>query len=234
MYKRIYNKLFFIGLTVLLINLTGCSSGSLTPRYGDKYSKKRTTAYTNDSTNVFGQNDTMMVLDEFPDSLLDYFEYDDEEPYVSVRLSKDSIISFLNKTSNTTNITERDKIIFEVIKFLDTPYRYGGTSPNGIDCSAFTGAVFKNSLHIDLPRSSADQYTVGHKIGNQEDLKFGDLVFFKTRRRRSISHVGIYLGNRLFAHASSSQGVIVSSLDETYYKKRYVGAKRVSEKISAK
>lgn len=234
MNKSLHYRLIFFGITVLLINLTGCSSGSLTPRYGDKYSKKRATGYSNDSTGFLRQNDTMMVLEEFPDSLLDYFDDDDEEPYVSVRVSKDSIISFLNKTSNTTNITERDKIIFEVIKFLDTPYRYGGTSPNGIDCSAFTGAVFKNSLHIDLPRSSSDQYTVGQKIGNQEDLKFGDLVFFQTRRRRSISHVGIYIGNRLFAHASSSQGVIVSSLDETYYKKRYVGAKRVSEKISAK
>jgi len=192
------------------------------------------TSSTSDSTGFLRQNDTMMVLEEFPDSLLDFFDDEDDEPYVSVRVSKDSIISFLNKTSNTTNITERDKIIFEVIKFLDTPYRYGGTSPNGIDCSAFTGAVFKNSLQIDLPRSSSDQFTVGRRISDQDDLKFGDLVFFQTRRRRSISHVGIYLGNRFFAHASSSQGVIVSSLDETYYKKRYVGAKRVSDKISAK
>ncbi len=210
--------IIILGLSTLLINLTGCSSGSFTPRYGDK--KKNIKEIANKD-----KKDTLFVSQEISDSLLDID--DNEENYVGTNLSRDSILAFLNKQTASPEITERDRIIFEVIKYLDTPYRYGGTTEKGLDCSAFTGAVYKNSLQINLPRSSADQYGVGEKVRDQDDLQFGDLVFFKTRRRARVSHVGIYLGERLFAHASTSKGVIVSSLDETYYKKRYVGARRL-------
>lgn len=209
--------LIILGLSTLLINLTGCSSGSFIPRYGEKKKNIKEIANKN--------NDTLFVDEELPDSLLDIEDKDDT--YVGPQISRDSILAFLNKQTANPEITERDRIIFEVIKYLDTPYRYGGTTEKGMDCSAFTGLVYKNSLQINLPRSSADQYGVGDKVKSQDDLQFGDLVFFKTRRRASVSHVGIYIGERLFAHASTSKGVTVSSLDETYYKKRYVGARRL-------
>lgn len=216
-------KIFLIiGISALLINLTGCSSGSFTPRYGDK--KKHIKDLVKDSDK---NTDSLFALEELPDSLLDYYDNEDDEVYIGTNISRDSLMAFLNKETAGTDITERDRIIFEVIKYLDTPYRYGGTTENGLDCSAFTGSVYRNSLQINLPRSSADQFGVGEKLRSQDELKFGDLVFFKTRRRARVSHVGIYLGERLFAHASTSKGVIVSSLDETYYKKRYVGARRV-------
>jgi len=212
----------FIGICTLLIGLTGCSSGSFTPRYGEKKKHIKEVA-KEQNTN----SDTLFTLEELPDSLLDYYDNYDDEEYIGTKISRDSILAFLNKETSGVEITERDRIIFEVIKYLDTPYRYGGTTDKGLDCSAFTGAVYRNSLQINLPRSSADQYGVGEKLKSQDELKFGDLVFFKTRRRARVSHVGIYLGERLFAHASTSRGVIVSSLDETYYKKRYVGARRI-------
>lgn len=103
-------------------------------------------------------------------------------------------------------------------------YSYGGTTTRGFDCSGFTGYVFKK-LGIDLLRSSRDQATQGKKVA-KEDLRAGDLVFFNTSGS-GISHVGIYLGNNEFAHSSSSKGVTISGMDDKYYAKRYVTARRV-------
>ncbi len=117
-------------------------------------------------------------------------------------------------------------MLFEVIKFLETPYKYGGNTQKGMDCSAFTLQVFQNSLSVDIPRSAREQYSTGENISNDE-LKFGDLVFFNTTKRSFPGHVGIYLGENQFVHASRSLGVTVSSLEAAYYKKRYVGARRI-------
>ncbi len=232
--KKLSLKILFFGIAALLINLTGCSSSTLTPRYVQKTKDKLVTKQKNkDSLKINNFKDSLFASDEIPDSLYDEMGNDDE-PYVSIKINKDSVIAMLNRGSNTTNITERDKVLFEVIKYLDTPYSYGGNSRNGLDCSAFTGGVYRNSLQMNLPRSSADQFSVGERVSSKEDLKFGDLVFFKTRRRASVSHVGLYLGENLFAHASTSLGVTISSLEETYYKKRYVGARRIVENINVK
>ena len=115
----------------------------------------------------------------------------------------------------------------EIIKYLDTPYKYGGNSINGIDCSAFTKTIYGNVLSIDLLRSARDQYTQGIIINNRDELKFGDLVFFDTRRRVKPGHVGIYIGDNLFAHSSSKNGVIVSSLDQDYYSRKFMGGRRI-------
>ncbi|QMV42542.1 C40 family peptidase [Cohnella cholangitidis] len=104
-------------------------------------------------------------------------------------------------------------------------YDYGGTTKSGFDCSGFTGYVF-NELGIDLPRTSRDMFSweKATKIAT-EDLRPGDLVFFNTSGN-GVSHVGIYVGNNNFAHAAS-KGVTITSLDESYYAKRYLGARRV-------
>lgn len=117
----------------------------------------------------------------------------------------------------------------EIIKYMNTPYKYGGNSLNGIDCSAFTQSVYQSSWMITLNRSARDQYQQGTVIENREDLKFGDLIFFNTRRRVRPGHVGIYIGENLFAHASSTLGVTISSLEHNYYNKRYMGARRIEE-----
>ena len=116
--------------------------------------------------------------------------------------------------------TEREKILFEVIKYLETPYKYGGNTDKGIDCSAFTKQVYEKSVSVELPRTAREQFNTGEKV-SKDELKFGDLVFFNTRKTNNPGHVGIYLGDNQFVHASKTYGVTVSSLDANYYKKRY-------------
>jgi lipoprotein Spr len=107
-------------------------------------------------------------------------------------------------------------------------YRTGGNTKSGIDCSGFTVAVYASVYGIMLPRVSREQYRTSRKISTTE-LEEGDLVFFNTNGS-GVSHVGIYLGNNKFIHASVSKGVMVSGLFEPYYLKRYVGAGRIDNK----
>jgi cell wall-associated NlpC family hydrolase len=115
----------------------------------------------------------------------------------------------------------------KLIDFLETwygtPYRYGGTTQDGIDCSAFTCNMMSAVFGYSLPRSSKEQYAASKKIKTSE-MEFGDLVFFGTRGH--VSHVGVYLRKNKFAHASTSNGVMISDLDEAYFKSRWVGARR--------
>jgi cell wall-associated NlpC family hydrolase len=119
------------------------------------------------------------------------------------------------------------KMMDVILGYLGTPYVYGGSSRSGIDCSAFTGAVYDQSVNVQLPRSAAEQVKVGTPVAF-EDLKFGDLMFFNTTGANP-SHVGIYIGDDLFAHASEAFGVTISSIESSYYKKRYTEARRVVE-----
>jgi cell wall-associated NlpC family hydrolase len=135
----------------------------------------------------------------------------------------ETLTNIVSEYSNTT--IDRDAVMIKIIELMNTPYLWGGTSSNGIDCSAFCQRVMKYALNIDIPRTSIMQSTVGEEVA-REDLQFGDLVFFNTRGSR-ISHVGIYLGESVFAHSSSSGGVKTSSLNEDYYNGRYVTARRV-------
>jgi cell wall-associated NlpC family hydrolase len=114
-----------------------------------------------------------------------------------------------------------------VSKLIGIDYDYGGTTTSGFDCSGFTGYVFKK-LGISLPRTSRDMFNwdEGKKVA-KDDLRAGDLVFFNTNGS-GVSHVGIYVGNNKFAHAAS-RGVTITSLDEGYYAKRYLGARRVMD-----
>lgn len=111
-----------------------------------------------------------------------------------------------------------------ITKTLGTSYKMGGTSLAGFDCSGFTSYVFKN-LGLTLPRTSQAQYKTGTAV-SKTNLREGDLVFFNTSGR-GVSHVGIYVGNGKFSHSSSSRGVTITSLSDSYWSKRYVGAKRV-------
>ncbi|HEX9951122.1 MAG TPA: NlpC/P60 family protein [Rubricoccaceae bacterium] len=107
--------------------------------------------------------------------------------------------------------------------WIGTPYRWGGESRRGIDCSAFVRAFMRDNLGVDLPRATAGQQFEGVSV-RKDDLLPGDLVFF---RRRSVRHVGVYLGDGEFIHASSSRGVTVSNLSEGYYQDAYWMARRV-------
>lgn len=107
---------------------------------------------------------------------------------------------------------------------LGSSYVAGGTTTDGFDCSGFTMYVF-SKIGIKLPHQSASQYKMGTAVDKSELIE-GDLVFFNTSGK-GVSHVGIYVGDGKFAHASSSKGVVISKLSEKYYVERYVGAKRI-------
>ena len=123
----------------------------------------------------------------------------------------------------------KQKVIDVVMDWLGTRYQYGGMTRGGIDCSAFTRMIFESTSKVTLPRSAAQQSTVGKTVSKRSELQLGDLVFFNTRRRVAVGHVGIYLGDDLFAHSSSRYGVTISSLKSTYYGKRLIGARRLTE-----
>lgn len=120
-----------------------------------------------------------------------------------------------------------ESIVRVASRFRGVRYRWGGSSRSGFDCSGFTRYVFRQKTGIELPHSASAQFRKGTPVSRNE-LRPGDLVFFQTYRRGA-SHVGIYIGNGKFIHASSAGGrVQVDSLNDGYYRQRYVGARRLA------
>ncbi|MBR9787633.1 MAG: hydrolase [Vibrionaceae bacterium] len=117
----------------------------------------------------------------------------------------------------------------ELLKFYNewhgTPYRLGGTQKSGIDCSAFVQKAFVEAYQLALPRTTKQQSKQGIEL-RWNEAKQGDLVFFKTRR--TTYHVGIYLGNKQFMHASTSKGVIISRVDNPYWASKFWQIRRVT------
>jgi lipoprotein Spr len=135
------------------------------------------------------------------------------------------------KYSILLNVPVEDLTDGRLIAFIEdwygTRYRYGGNDKNGVDCSAFAQTFLSNLYGLMLPRTSSQQYQQSKRI-QRDDLKEGDLVFFKTMGRKSgISHVGVYLCNNKFVHASTSGGVMINDIDDAYYSSHYAGAGRV-------
>lgn len=121
--------------------------------------------------------------------------------------------------------SKADKIIATAKKYIGVPYKWGGSSPSGFDCSGFVQYVFK-AHGISLNRTCETQYKHGTYV-SKSSLKPGDLVFFQNTYKAGISHIGIYIGNGQFIHASSSKGVVISNLSSSYYVTHYYGARRV-------
>ena len=132
------------------------------------------------------------------------------------------------KTSSTVDFHDSDTVKSKILKQYDewrkTPYKMGGLSKRGIDCSGFTYVTFHTKLGCTLPRTTKLQVKTGKKVA-RNNLRVGDLVFFHTSL--FYDHVGIYLGDSRFLHASTSKGVIISNLNEQYWKKCYWTARRI-------
>lgn len=119
----------------------------------------------------------------------------------------------------------KERLILFAKKLLDIPYKFGGNNLLGLDCSAYVQKVY-GIAGINLPRSAREQFNIGEPI-HKDELSIGDLVFFRTYAPFP-SHVGIYLGNNLFIHASTqSKKVVIDSLESPYFTKRFIGAKRL-------
>lgn len=206
-------NLFKYSLLVFVLFGTACSSSSINKRYNGT----RVNNSEEESSHRFtSANDSKTYLSEF-----------DEEPIEDKPVDIKEFLDEKNSEINhSVKLTAREKIMMEIVKYLNTPYQYGGNDSNGIDCSAFTKNVFENSISFSLPRTASEQYKKGKNVANKNQLKFGDLLFFNTTQNSYPGHVGIFLGDNLFAHASFSKGVTVSSLKSTYFNSRYIGAKR--------
>lgn len=124
---------------------------------------------------------------------------------------------------------ENTKLLKAVDEWYGTRYRMGGTTKTGIDCSAFVQAVYLAAFSVAVPRTAFEQFKTANRISATE-LREGDLLFFNTTG--GVSHVGIYLRNNKFIHASSSRGVVVSDIFEPYYLRRFLGAGRIEKSQS--
>ncbi|MDQ0169780.1 MULTISPECIES: C40 family peptidase [Paenibacillus] len=127
-------------------------------------------------------------------------------------------------TSGATS-TEASTINTVVNNMAGIPYKWGGTTMAGFDCSGFMRYLF-DKYSIDLPRTSQQQAKAGTPV-SKANLRTGDLVFFNTMGK-GVSHAGVYIGDGQFAHASSSKGVSITKLSNPYFKDRYVTARRVT------
>lgn len=139
-----------------------------------------------------------------------------------------------NVFTTLSSFTDRAaNLAIEAMSLIGIHYRRGGTSPeNGLDCSGLVRYVFRENRVAELPRTSAEMSKLGEHV-EQKDLQPGDLVFFHTLKH-AFSHVGIYLGDNKFIHAPSAGGAVrIESMDLSYWKKRFNGARRITENSDA-
>lgn len=120
-------------------------------------------------------------------------------------------------------------VLFRALGLVGTPYRWGGNTPDsGFDCSGLIGYVYREAAQIQLPRSTREMIGLRVPSVQRQALNSGDLVFFATSGGRQVSHAGIYVGEGRFVHAPSSGGTVrLDSLDDSYWRKNYLGARRV-------
>lgn len=161
-----------------------------------------------------------------------------EDEQIDLNLAeKDKELIYDNKEVDFKNIKytladgDVNKLIASALDYIGASYKYGGNHPASIDCSAFVKRVF-SEVNIHLPRTSREQFELGVEVP-LDQLAEGDLLFFKRKKR--IGHVGIYIGDNMFIHAAGKgKGVIISPIDSPYFKKTFVGAKRLFIKESEK
>ncbi len=124
------------------------------------------------------------------------------------------------------NARKSYQLYLYIDNWMGTPYCFGGASKKCTDCSGFISNIYTNVYHLKIPRNSNDMMESSKKV-KQKKLKEGDLVFFDTNKSHKASHVGLYLGNKKFVHASTSKGVRIDDLSDKYYDQTYIKGGRM-------
>ena len=123
---------------------------------------------------------------------------------------------------------DEGRLLRVVQDYVGIPYKWGGTTRKGMDCSALARAVMREAFGVELPRTSGQMYRLGSAVSRRQSLRPGDLVFFRiSYSGPGVSHVGVYVGDGRFAHASSSRGGVIDRLDQPYFDSRFAGARRI-------
>jgi LysM repeat protein len=169
-----------------------------------------------ESNNITGKKLPKIIL------IPKIIEVDDSEEFVELS----------SKTLRPWRSNDEKYMLVKVAKgFMGAPYKYGGETVRGLDCSAFVKKIY-DIFDVQLPRSAREQFKIGHKI-TKDELAVGDLVFFKTKRYiKYPTHVGIYIGDDNFIHSSSNRsklGVKIDALSSNFYSKTFIGATRVKK-----
>ena len=141
-------------------------------------------------------------------------------------LAKDYFSQIMGVAISATSDLKLYQFVYD---WIGTPYRLGGDDKRGVDCSGFAYQLYDKVFHTVIGNNSKNIFNMVNPI-DKEELKEGDLVFFKINSR-SISHIGVYLGDNKFAHASSSRGVMISNLNENYWKRYYYKSGRLLESL---
>jgi cell wall-associated NlpC family hydrolase len=202
-----------MGTAIAVFILEGCGASS--PRFGSEEKKSSRTETRSNHGPRFASKEAEEETKE-----------NDKKPNAKeVERISSGTRDFRKEKNEALKPIDQSKMMREISKFMGVPYVHGGAGIDGMDCSGYTMTVYKNAIGKLLPRSSAEQSKLGKAV-ELNDLKFGDLIFFNTTGENA-SHVGIYLGDDLFAHASVSFGVTISSLQSSYFAKRFETARRI-------
>ena len=219
---------FLIYLIALLVFFSSCSSTRSGVRSKESSVRINTPRHADNSNDASPNNESLPIMPERRTAPKIIF-------LTPFNIENGDVMQF--KYAIKMNVEVERLVNANLYQFIEnwwgTPYRMGGSTKRGVDCSSFTQTLMSTIYNLSVPRTAESQKSYCIPI-DFNDLKEGDMVFFNTSRRaNAITHVGIYLHDDQFVHASSSSGVMISSLLEAYWIKRFKGAGRVvDEKIS--
>ena len=193
-----------------------------------KKGSKSTTAATTKSKRVTSPTQKLAALTPDEENMIKDLSHKKSTKAIGIEYSAPLQFKYAILLDMPVETINDGKLLELIESWYGTKYKYGGETRQGVDCSGFSKAFMSSYYNITLTRNSADQYKQCATKVKKKKLKQGDLVFFKTRGSKGgITHVGVYLCNNKFVHAATSSGVMISDLDEDYYKARFFGAGRV-------